>query len=105
MSTRSSHAHGATLCPYTTLFRSTTEVRDLLERRLHEVVEGTAQLYGATAKLTYKRDYPVTRNHERQAAFAATVASEVVDRKSTRLNSSHLGRSYAVFCLKKKKQA
>ena len=28
------------------------EVRDLLERRLHEVVEGTAQLYGAKAKLT-----------------------------------------------------
>ena len=47
-------------------------------KRLHEVVTGTAQLYGATAKLTYKRDYPVTRNHERQAAFAAAVAAEVV---------------------------
>ena len=58
----------------------TPEVRDLLERRLHEVVTGTAQLYGATAKLTYKRDYPVTRNHERQAAFAASVAAEVVGR-------------------------
>ena len=33
---------------------------------LREVVEGTARLYGATATLTYKRDYPVTRNHERQ---------------------------------------
>src|ERR1035438_10681500 len=31
-------------------------------------------------------------------------ASEGLDRKSTRLNSSHLGISYAVFCLKKKKQ-
>src|SRR5947199_9029304 len=29
--------------------------------------------------------------------------AELLDRKSTRLNSSHLGRSYAVFCLKKKK--
>ncbi len=56
----------------------TPEVRDTLEKRLHEVVEGTARLYGASAKLTYKRDYPVTRNHERQAAFAASVASEVV---------------------------
>jgi amidohydrolase len=69
--------------PQTALLRGTArsltpEVRDLLERRLHEVVEGTAQLYGATAKLTYKRDYPVTRNHERQAAFAASVATEVV---------------------------
>ncbi|MEA2946057.1 MAG: hypothetical protein QOI40_1387 [Alphaproteobacteria bacterium] len=56
----------------------TPQVRDLLEKRLHEVVEGTAKLYGATAKLTYKRDYPVTRNHERQAAFAASVAADVV---------------------------
>jgi hippurate hydrolase len=54
------------------------EVRDLLERRLHEVVEGTAKLYGAKAKLTYKRDYPVTKNHVRQTAFAVSVASEVV---------------------------
>jgi hippurate hydrolase len=45
------------------------------------VVTGTAQLYGATAKLTYRRDYPVTRNHERQAAFAASVAAEVVGRE------------------------
>jgi amidohydrolase len=69
--------------PQTALLRGTarslkSEVRDLLEKRLHEVVEGTAQLYGATAKLTYKRDYPVTRNHERQAAFAASVAAQVV---------------------------
>jgi hippurate hydrolase len=56
----------------------TPEVRDLLERRINEVVSGTAQLYGATARLTYLRDYPVTRNHERQAAFAASVAAQVV---------------------------
>jgi hippurate hydrolase len=57
------------------------KVRDLLERRLHEVVEGTARLYGATAKLSYRRDYPVTRNHARQTEFAASVASEVVGRE------------------------
>jgi len=54
------------------------KVRDLLEERLYAVVEGTAQLYGATAKLTYKRDYPVLRNHERETTFAASVASDVV---------------------------
>jgi hippurate hydrolase len=59
----------------------TPKVRDLLEKRLHEVVTGTAQLYGATANLTYRRDYPVTRNHERQAAFAASVAREVAGRE------------------------
>ena len=56
----------------------TPQVRDLLERRLTDVVEGTARLHGAKAKLTYRRDYPVTRNHEPQTAFAASVAAEVV---------------------------
>jgi len=72
--------------PQTALLRGTArsltpEVRDLLEQRLHEVVTGTARLYGATAKLTYRRDYPVTRNHEQQAAFAASVAAQVVGRE------------------------
>jgi hippurate hydrolase len=58
----------------------TPAVRDRLEQRLHEVVEGTARLYGASAKLTYNRDYPVTRNHERQTAFAVSVAAEVAGR-------------------------
>jgi amidohydrolase len=53
------------------------EVRDLLERRIKEVVEGTAQLHGAKARLTYHRDYPVTQNHEQQTGFAATVAQEI----------------------------
>jgi len=59
----------------------TPQVRDLLEKRLYEVVDGTAKLYGAKATLTYKRDYPVTRNHARQTAFAASVAAEVVGRE------------------------
>ncbi len=64
----------------------TPEVRDLVEKRLFEVVEGTAKLYGATAKLTYKRDYPVTRNHERQTEFAAKIAAEVVGRERVDAN-------------------
>ena len=56
----------------------TSEVQDVLEARVREVVEGTAKLYGAKVKLVYKRDYPVTKNHAEQAAFAASVASEVV---------------------------
>ncbi len=69
--------------PQTALLRGTArsltpEVQDLLERRLQEVVECTARVYGAKAKLAYRRDYPVTRNHEKQAAFAATVAADIV---------------------------
>jgi amidohydrolase len=70
------------IIPQTAQLRGTArtlspQVRDLVEKRLHEIIEGTARLYGATAKLTYQRDYPVTRNHERQTAFAAAVAKDV----------------------------
>src|SRR5262245_63786323 len=37
------------------------------------------------------------------AKFAGCPATDAIDRKRTRLNSSHLGNSYAVFCLKKTK--
>ncbi|MBX3552796.1 MAG: amidohydrolase [Pseudolabrys sp.] len=62
------------------------EVRDLLERRVREVVEGTAAAHGATAKLTYTRNYPVLVNHEQQTDFAAGIAQQVAgtDRVDTR---------------------
>jgi len=74
------------IIPQTAQLRGTArslspQVRDLVEQRVREVVEGTAKLYGAKATLTYKRDYPVTRNHERQTAFAAAIAAEVVGRE------------------------
>ena len=59
----------------------TPAVRDCLEQRLHEIVEGTARLYGASAKLTYHRDYPVLRNHERQTDFAVSVAAQITGRE------------------------
>ncbi|MEZ5786093.1 MAG: M20 aminoacylase family protein [Xanthobacteraceae bacterium] len=52
-------------------------VRDLLEARLQKLVEGTAALHGATAKLRYRRGYPVLVNHEAQTNFAAAVASDI----------------------------
>src|SRR5205814_9117175 len=44
------------------------------------------------------------RRPERAPRLPAAAGAAVGDRKSTRLNSSHLGISYAVFCLKKKKK-
>jgi len=64
----------------------TPEVQDLVEARLREVVEGTAKLYGAKVKLVYKRNYPVTKNHTQQTAFATAVASQVVG--SERVNAA-----------------
>ena len=68
--------------PQTAILRGTArsltpKVRDQLESRLQQMVTATAQAYGATAKLTYQRDYPVTRNHEQQTVFATAVAGEV----------------------------
>src|SRR2546427_5686047 len=73
----------STLFPYTTLFRSHAS------RRLHGA--GQFHLQGQ------RRPGGFQRGH------SETVRPRVVDRKSTRLNSSHSQISYAVFCLKKKK--
>jgi amidohydrolase len=59
----------------------TPETQDLVEKRLRQIVEGTAALYGAKVNFSYKRDYPVTRNHDRQTAFAAAVAGEVAGKE------------------------
>ncbi|HET9716496.1 MAG TPA: M20 aminoacylase family protein [Pseudolabrys sp.] len=53
------------------------EVRELLEKRLPVVVENTAAAFGAKAILNYKKGYPVLINHEQEARFAATVATEI----------------------------
>src|SRR5258705_3996707 len=74
----------STLFPYTTLFRSANYAFQAVE-----IPAGRHRL------LLVYRD---------RAFFAGAIISGT-DRKSTRLNSSHLGISYAVFCLKKKKNA
>src|SRR5438045_7785416 len=71
----------STLFPYTTLFRSTKAAWETTRR--------------ARARRTNSNS-PHRRRARRRWASR--------DRKSTRLNSSHLGISYAVFCLKKKKK-
>src|SRR5205814_9790525 len=78
----------STLFPYTTLFRSA--LADLF--LVSDIDDAT---------LRARRDADPTRtrrNFERHVRVGSAS-----DRKSTRLNSSHLGISYAVFCLKKKK--
>src|SRR3712207_8160692 len=82
----------STLFPYTTLFRS--EAMVVLLERCKLVVEGAGAV-GVAALLG---------GHIAPAPRGTTVAVlSGGDRKSTRLNSSHANISYAVFCLKKKK--
>ncbi len=53
------------------------EVRDLVRRRLHEIVEGHAAAYGCEVRIDYELGYPPTVNHPDETEFAAEVAREV----------------------------
>jgi hippurate hydrolase len=53
------------------------DVRKTLLQRIDDVVQGTARLYGAKAKLTCTNGYPVLVNNDRQTEFAASVAREI----------------------------
>src|SRR3712207_6898947 len=95
----------STLFPYTTLFRSIMVARgDLgIELPIEEVPivqKKILALAGAHARpaitATQMLDSMVTSSRPTRAEVTD------VDRKSTRLNSSHANISYAVFCLKKK---
>src|SRR5256885_12425179 len=89
----------STLFPYTTLFRSQPQQRIVGPRDLRIDVlwhsSPSLGIYSGIAEiliaLLCEGERPLTRGG--------------ADRKSTRLNSSHLVISYAVFCLKKKKQS
>src|SRR3712207_7248962 len=83
----------STLFPYTTLFRSIlAELRDrgvsvlMIEQNARSALEISD--YGIVLELGQTR--------------IVDTAAAILDRKSTRLNSSHANISYAVFCLKKK---
>ena len=53
------------------------KVQDFVEKRLSEIVSGTAMALGATAGVTYTRGYPVTVNAEANTDYAVEVARQV----------------------------
>ncbi|VTU39100.1 M20 aminoacylase family protein [Variovorax sp. PBL-E5] len=68
-------------------------VLDLVERRMREIVAGTAQAMGCTARLDFERSYPVLVNHPRESELAKAVAVEMfghdqVDGDAPRLMNS-----------------
>src|SRR5690606_42144948 len=80
-----------TLFPYTTLFRSRRPAGTLDLQAFQRLRQALAQLGGIAGRAVRQRQESRLLGDRRQ------------DRKSTRLNSSHVKISYAVFCLKKKK--
>src|SRR5437867_7388726 len=91
------------LFPYTTLFRSGHVARDVVVGHPHV---GSALDVGVTAQGVHPatRHAHVPQQQLEHGGRLDQLDREAVDRKSTRLNSSHRTISYAVFCLKKKKK-
>src|SRR3712207_8331290 len=83
----------STLFPYTTLFRSEAAQDLALVLSQLDRADRDARLQLASQPL----------QHDRLALVRLALRAARLDRKSTRLNSSHANISYAVFCLKKKK--
>src|SRR3989454_8122996 len=85
----------STLFPYTTLFRSLPA----------EPVRSDREQVVRPARGPDEPRRPIlVFGHQPPVLAHPHVGADLVDRKSTRLNSSHLVISYAVFCLKKKKK-
>src|SRR5438477_7078453 len=93
----------STLFPYTTLFRSTRVWGDQAYRGQSEVIRECAPQAQDCTHRRYRYKDGVDEVERAKNRTKSRVRS-MVDRKSTRLNSSHMSISYAVFCLKKKKK-
>src|SRR5207249_10129319 len=84
------HTPKSTLFPYTTLFRS---------------MKSTGGMFNNAAQIwnhTFYWNSLTPKSTQEPASKLADAIKKKLDRKSTRLNSSHDSISYAVFCLKKK---
>src|SRR5690606_41630237 len=96
---------GHTLFPYTTLFRSPRPGGRPAPRSAHR--PDTARTVSGTQPIRRRQLRMLIGNRAALAAacllsflLAGELSGQGVDRKSTRLNSSHVQTSYAVFCLK-----
>src|SRR5690242_20975936 len=94
----------STLFPYTTLFRSLQKQGYYNDTQLRSVYAGG--ILRVLQNNKPRRDQPYNTMQLMQWNFFLEngLLSFEKDRKSTRLNSSHMSISYAVFCLKKKKK-
>src|SRR2546427_7690030 len=84
----------STLFPYTTLFRS---------QGVNACFTNSGQSCNAPTRMFVPRAMHARAVAAAKAAAEGVKVGDALDRKSTRLNSSHSQISYAVFCLKKKK--
>jgi hippurate hydrolase len=77
----------------------TPHVRELLEKRIREVVAGVAQITGAKIDLVYKRGYPVTVNHAAQTDLATRIAKEISGEANVRETPPLMGAEDFAYML------
>ncbi|MEA3196078.1 MAG: hypothetical protein QOF32_130 [Gammaproteobacteria bacterium] len=80
----------------------TAEVRQLVEKRVREVVAGVAQMTGAKIDLKYERGYPVVVNHAPQTDVATQVAKEVAGEANVHEMSPMMGGEDFAFMLEQR---
>ena len=77
----------------------TAEVREMVERRVREVVAGVAQMTGARIELDYDHGYPVTVNHALQTDVAKRVAEEIAGGANVHELSPQMGAEDFAYML------
>ena len=73
-----------------------------LQKRVREIVEGTARLYGAKADLTYTTGYPVLVNDEDKTQFAAAVAGEIAGKDKVQQCPPRMGAEDFAYMLQER---
>src|SRR5256885_4029833 len=93
----------STLFPYTTLFRSINLPAMVVNKRVRHQIHVLQIAQKIEQRIARLRNQNLVFGIAKQTKDVRVTLAGAGDRKSTRLHSSHLVISYAVFCLKKKK--
>src|SRR3712207_9291470 len=91
----------ALLVAVTSFFFNDTATTEIYTLSLHDALPISEDATSGAAGASWPRATPGSRGSRPSQAVQEVAEVTVIDRKSTRLNSSHANISYAVFCLKK----
>jgi amidohydrolase len=80
----------------------TTELIDLVEKRMKEISEGLAAAFGGTVDFEFARNYPPTINSEKEALFAASVMAEIVGSENVTKQEPTMGAEDFAYMLQAK---
>ena len=80
----------------------TTEVLDMIERRMGEIAQHTCAAFGATCEFKFKRNYPPTTNHATETAFLRRVLADIVGPEQIREQEPTMGAEDFAYMLQER---